>query len=187
MSGPWIVAFVVLAVANLVTITILVGLVRRVLPVVERASLGPSDADPLPFPRPGTTVPAFVGRADDGRVVASDEVFAEPAVLLFVDAGCEPCRALLGELRSSPPRLSAAALYVVTRGGDGHADLPSGPRVRVLFQDGSEITDSVGMGGVPSAVAVYAGGTVVAADIIGGADRLQELIDRVERSAVAPG
>jgi hypothetical protein len=182
MTAPWIAAFAILALANLATIVVVIGFLRRALPVLEAAAR-PDQRGQVPLPQPGRRAAPFEGRTPDGETIASADVLAEPAVLLFVDGGCQPCRELLVRLRAAPPRLAGTNLYLVTPDGGDHGELPAGARIRPIRQAGQAISEALGVGAVPAAVAVAPGGTVLAAELAGSVEQLQRLLDVASTTA----
>jgi hypothetical protein len=172
MSGPWVAAFLALAGLSLFTLAVVVGVLRRVLPVLEAAA----DRQAAPAadgPRPGAPLPATVTAAELTR--------DGPAVLLLVDEGCEPCRELLAELRADGVRLDSARLYLVVGDDADLGALPAGPGLVPLRQRAGAISGALGVDVVPSAAAV-AGGVVVQWQPLGSVAQLQRLVELAEAS-----
>jgi len=94
MTWPWILAFAVQWVFLLAVGLALLGVVRRLSEFLEsaeartRGSLIPSDFGGV---QPGDLVADFELFTLDGSLVTSRQLLAEPIVLLFMEAGCEPC------------------------------------------------------------------------------------------------
>jgi len=145
VTGPWIAGFGVLAAALAVTLVVVTGVVRRALAVLEADGGASGDlysrslqvAGMYGGLAPGATVPQFVARTADGATISSSELLGEPALCLFVAAGCGPCKLLLAGLAASPDAVDASLLLFVDDTSDeSYRMLP--PSVTVLADvDGS--------------------------------------------------
>ena len=110
MSAPWIAAFAALWFLVLLLGFAVIGVMRRITGVLERAEqqLATELGGGVPLL---TAVPAF-GLVDQaGEPVSSDDLIRETSIVLFVDAGCRPCRSIAREL--SGARIRGIPLVVV--------------------------------------------------------------------------
>ena len=119
MTAPWIAAFVALWLLTVVVAVVVTGILKRSTVALERlddymtAQGRASDMTRLPI---GSDIPRFDAEDLQGRRVASDELFARPAVVLFLgDEGCAPCDELIDELMRSELRTGGTQLVVVGR------------------------------------------------------------------------
>lgn len=99
MTAPVLAAFVCTWIVLAVVIVVLLGLTRRVLPVL--ASFEDSPAIPLlAGPKPGAPLPAIRLPDVHGEVVDTGAFSNEPFVLLFVSAECRICDDLVRGLEA---------------------------------------------------------------------------------------
>jgi hypothetical protein len=185
MSGAWIVAFVALAVLQVITLTVVIGVLRQVLPVLSTAKpadhghaygVGPS-VTPRVGPAAGTPLPALTAWTDDGLEVAAADLARGAVVLLFVSDDCGPCQQLLAALRQVDLRLGDTLLHPVVDNDTDTAGLPSGPGVRILRQRRDAVAAALGVDAMPSAISLH-DGAVVDGRVVASPAHLQQLIDR---------
>lgn len=88
------VAVVGLWVTVLVTLLLVLGLARRILPILEQAEKGLRDRNaPVGAGTglaPGPVVPDFELARSDGSAVRLSQLVDTPGVFVFVDAHCDP-------------------------------------------------------------------------------------------------
>ncbi|HSK96585.1 MAG TPA: hypothetical protein VK891_08220 [Euzebyales bacterium] len=194
MSGPWIVAFVALAVLQVATLVVVIGVLRQVLPLLggatHQASHDHAHGDgvimaPAMGPAAGTRLPELTASTADGREVTAGDLADGPVVLLFVDEACGPCRPLVAALRDGELRLSATRLCPVIDDGADPAYLPPGPGIEVLRQRGGAVAAALGIDATPSAVTLR-DGVVVDSCIVSSPAHLQQLVDQVNVAPTAP-
>jgi hypothetical protein len=135
MTTPWIVAFATLWAVVVFTLSIVLGGLRRIAPVLERAEqqLGVTSSASAGGLPPGTLVPAFSGRDAEGSEF--DEQRLGRALLLFLSGGCPPCRLLAQDIAKQYPIAALQHEIVVVLNGRSELDelqLPSG--IRVIYQ-----------------------------------------------------
>jgi methylamine dehydrogenase accessory protein MauD len=163
MPAGWAVAIVVLWVAVLALAVVVLGILRQITPVLERAAragLGPDNQGPVV----GDPVPHFSARDLAGEVVDEQSLRGQPVLLLFLSIGCGPCETLAAEIRRADLGDLARQLLVVTR--------PDGPRVlgipaglRVVIESEDEVTGPLSVIGLPFAIAIDATGVVKSAQV----------------------
>jgi hypothetical protein len=136
MTAPWIAAFASLWLFVVLLGLGVVGVMRRIAGVLERAehllSTGFEGASLL------TAIPPFDVVDDAGRRVASEELIRGTTIVVFMDAGCRPCRALATELDGS--KIDRLPLIVIA-GDEGLGEafgLP--PDVPVFRQRAGEVS-----------------------------------------------
>ena len=103
MSAAWIAAFLALWVVVILETVLVLGLMRRVWHLAQEAQLlitGPGFDLAVGGAPAGAAIPAFHVTDAEGRPLSSADLFAMPAVALFVERGCGPCRELARELSS---------------------------------------------------------------------------------------
>jgi hypothetical protein len=187
MSGVWIVAFAALAVLQVVTLMVVIGVLRQVLPALAAADPASHDhqdgdgltATPSVGPAAGSALPALAARTDDGREVTAADLVDGSVVLLFVDDACAPCRQLVAALRQGELRLGTTRLHPVVDDEADPAHLPSGPGVTVLRQRRGAVAAALGVDSMPSAI-VLQDGVVLDGRVLASAAHLQRLVDQAE-------
>lgn len=162
MTTPWMAAFATLWAVALFTLSIVLGGLRRISPVLERAeqqlaAASSASAGGLP---PGTRVPVFSARNADGSVFAEGNL--RNAVLVFLSGGCPPCRVLAQDIaREYPPSALQHEIVVVLSGRDelDELQLPSG--VRTIYQTNRSVARAFDTAATPH-VFVIEGGKITA-------------------------
>ena len=138
MTNAWIAAFVVLASLVLVLGLVVLGLVRRITPLLEESQeLIASAARRLTIGGlpPGSTVPPFSAGEVGGGVFTQHDLRDEPSVVLFVDDECVACERLVADLRAGlAPELSAR-LVVVSSAHQSAEQLARSNHVTVIVDD----------------------------------------------------
>jgi hypothetical protein len=100
-TPPWTIAFVLLWLLVILVCLIVVGTLRRISGVLERAE-ALQDAPLTTRPgglQPGTPLPRFRAQRLNGGWVTDEDVRGSPALILFLSANCPPCQLLARELR----------------------------------------------------------------------------------------
>lgn len=160
MSWPWIVAFCGLWLVVLAVALVVLGFLRRVTNVLEQAEAALAGAEHVHHGvPPGTTLPEFAVRNASGQKVSSRELFAEPAIVVFMAPGCAPCAQLAERLEPAGTTIDGVPLFVIVPDtDDGHALLP-GSSLIVLYEDGSA-SRAFSNRATPQGYAVSRGGLV---------------------------
>src|SRR5271155_5086470 len=100
MPIGWAIVIIALWLAVIALTVVVLGVLRQVMPYLERA--GAQSAMPMPMPAQGPAVgsrlPGFAARDNHGDVVNAAQLRGKPSVLLFLSSGCSPCIALAEEL-----------------------------------------------------------------------------------------
>lgn len=172
MPIGWAITVVVLCVAVVVLSIVVLGLLRQITPVLERAApLG--GFNPLSGPALGSQLPHFAAEGPDGTVTA-EQLRGAPVLLLFLSVGCGPCHDLAEELNRAELGDLASQLVVVTgAGGARELGLPAG--LRVLTETGSEVRGALSVTSSPLAVGVSPDGIVRSVDPVNTVEQLRGL------------
>jgi methylamine dehydrogenase accessory protein MauD len=175
MPAGWAIAIVVLWVAVAGLAVVILGILRQITPVLERAAaqhgaMGPGNQGP-PV---GDPVPHFSARDTAGELVDEQSLRGQPALLLFLSVGCGPCEQLAAEIRRADLGVLARQLIIVTR--------PDGPRVlgipeglRVVTETSDEMTGPLAVIALPFAIAVDASGIVKGARVPNTVEHLDRM------------
>jgi hypothetical protein len=162
MPTGWAIVIVVqwLAIAGLIIVVL--GILRQMASLIDRAATGPVMRILPPAAEVGTRLPAFASTADGGATEPAALLAGRPAVLLFLSAGCAPCLSLAAEIAGSdlPGELGSALIVITAPGSESVARLPAG--VRVMAVPDAECDRVLGIPGRPFAMAVNADGVITA-------------------------
>lgn len=180
MSGVWMVAVLSLWVVLLLVLVLVLGLARRILPILERAESvlrnAGGDEGANTGLAPGTVVPDFELARSDGSAVKFSQLVVDAGVFVFVDAHCDPCKRLTGELAAESAPLHELRLHLITDEPLGMAP-PLG--VELLHQSDEAASRAFEQVAYPQAYAVRPDRTVIAREIPGGVADLRLLARRV--------
>jgi methylamine dehydrogenase accessory protein MauD len=179
MPIGWAVVIVILCVAVVVLSIIVLGLLRQVTPVLERAA-GLVASLQNDGPPVGQRVPDFTATGADGEVTA-ESLLGQPSVLLFLSVGCGPCEQLAVQLRGADLNELTGQLVVVTEpGGPQELGLPA--TLQVLTEPDGEVSHALSVNGTPLAVALDRDGIVRAVRVTNTVGQLNE----ISTAAAAP-
>jgi len=162
MPVGWAVVVVVQWVAIVALAAVVLGVLRRLAPQLERA-------EPVKVLNPGrqgaevgVKLPAFAARDEDGRPAGDERLLGRPSVLLFLSAGCGPCLDLARDLEmiSADQTARLAASLIVMTDADGLRALALRRWVRTLTISSAEGAQALGIRARPFAIAVVADGLV---------------------------
>lgn len=137
----------------------------------------PVSADGLPV---GATAPEFALNGVHGETLtlASLRAAGRPVMLVFADAACGPCHALLPELAAAQRDSRTAATIAVVATGARSSMVAAAHEhdlVNVLTEDRPTVAESFRYRGTPAAVLVQPDGTMGAA-LATGADAIRNLL-----------
>jgi len=137
MTGPWLAAFAVLWALVLFLAVLVLGVMRRVVPLLDRLEEQRQTAPGFGLPA-GTKVPAFEALDREGELVGADAI-PRPGIVLFLEPGCRPCEKLAEELRSEAANLDGVPLVFVTPDtAEGRGLIP--PAGTALLQSGRAVS-----------------------------------------------
>ncbi len=155
MTGPWLAAFVILWALVLLLALLVLGVLRRVVPLLDRLEEQQQTVPGLGLPA-GTRVPAFEAHDREGDAVTADAI-PRPGIVLFIEPGCGPCEKLAEELRSDAANLDGVPLvFVAPDTNEGRELVP--PAGFVLLQSGHAISHAFQTSITPHAFLVDADG-----------------------------
>ena len=122
-------------------------------------------------PPPGDPAPGFeLVSAHDGRVsLQSLLATGRTVTLVFVDAGCGPCRTFLPALTSWQPGVADALVFAAIRrgGGDSDVGLDDGLGMPELIDESGDVFKAYGVQATPSAVTVAVDGRLASRPVAG--------------------
>jgi hypothetical protein len=187
VTGPWIAAFVVLWLLVLALAFLHLGVLRRILPVLEAAERHGHGArfglGGLPA---GTPLPDFEVETEAGDPVHTRDLRNRQAVWLLASPGCEPCEALAAELREAGEPALGVPLLAISDVSETELTLGLPPGVTTLYQRQGAAADALRTDATPHALAVDARGVVVATTTPNTLDDLRALARRLTEEGDAP-
>lgn len=185
MSAWWIAAFVSLWMVVTAVAVIVLGFLRRVTAVLERAELAVTSGQiNLGAARAGMQIEPFHVFDAAGRNVGSDELFASSAAYVLLHSGCEPCRHLLGRLGGLAH--SVVPIIAILDDTPAARELVLPPQVMTFFERDGSVAAAFRSGGTPQAFAVAEGGVIVDTLIPAAAADLERLIRALQKGGDAP-
>jgi hypothetical protein len=124
VTTPWIIAFSVLSTVVVLLGFLVLGTLRRVLPMLADAeaaiSIASRNARLGGLPE-GVVVPPFVETTLDGGTFTDSDLRGSLSAVLFVGAGCTACASLVADIESnSVPDHLGARLVVVSDEDEAH-------------------------------------------------------------------
>ncbi|HEX6700464.1 MAG TPA: hypothetical protein VF101_07005 [Gaiellaceae bacterium] len=186
MSTPWIVAFCVLAGGlALLTVTV-IGLMRRVIPILEQLE-GQTDAQPGFGLTVGSVVEPFELYTRRGERIEWDDFVERPTIILLVAAGCQPCRELPSKLHDVDNDIAGVPFLVVANDAADETARELERRWRVLYEKDDAATHAFKNQATPQAYFVDQSGLVLARAIPRLRRDLVAMIDAKERSVTLSG
>jgi hypothetical protein len=124
MSAAWIVAYVALASVVILLAVLVLGTLRRITAVLERAELTLTSATPRPGGlEPCEDVPDFAAVTASGERFTAEALDGRSSLVVLVDQDCPPCRRLLDELATEAVE-ELPDLYVVFGDRVLHSGVP---------------------------------------------------------------
>jgi methylamine dehydrogenase accessory protein MauD len=172
MPVGWAITVVVLCVAVVSLFVVVLGLMRQVIPVLDRTP-DMAAAPRMAGPEIGRPLPHFTAAGPDGEFT-NEHLRNRPALLLFLSVGCGPCEILAGELRSANLGDLADELVVVTsQEGADKLRLPAD--LRVMAERDREVARALSVASYPYAVAVDPRGIVKATRVPNTVEHLESL------------
>jgi hypothetical protein len=179
MSWPWIIAFGALWVLVLVLAMLVLGMLRRIAPLLAEAEnivrqqhdLPDDDGIPL-----GSEVPKFELIDAEGDIVRPGESLALPAVFLFVQSGCEPCQELTADISEHANSFAGTRMYVITAGDPNEYDMLRARGFSVFGQPDGQASAAFKQREFPNAFAVDRDSRVISKMTRDSVDDLERLI-----------
>jgi hypothetical protein len=174
MPVGWAITIVVLCVAVVTLAVVVLGLLRQVTPVLERAAGQGGGPGPLQQGPPvGSPLPHFTVHSADGETT-EQQLRGRSTLMVFMSSGCGPCKQLAQDIASADLGALAEQILVITD-PDGPRELGIPPDLRVLIEPGGEVSDPLSVIGTPFTVAVDSAGIVRAGQVTNTVEQLSNL------------
>lgn len=180
MTSGWVAAFVTLWFVALLSLVLMLGMLRRISPVLEEVQSWLRDGGFMLGPNQGLTrgaeVPSFTALDEMGEPLRSEQLWGEPAVFLFIEPGCGPCEQLAEGLQAIDGAAKDAILIVTDNTEKGRSlGLKTG--AKVLLQSGRRVSTAFRTSITPHAFSIDADGRVVDRRVPGSVDDLLQLAE----------
>jgi hypothetical protein len=182
MTGAWIAAFVATWILVIVLSLVVLGTLRRLVPVIERAEATLVDASSpsstgLPL---GTIVPAFAAAEIGGDTFTDAQLRGSTTIMLFLGSSCEACERFVRDLRAAKIPDIRARLVVIADSAQLAHDI-SAEGVTILFQEGYSLTRIFDSDRVPHAFIIGESGRVQASGWPNDWESLDNLLQKAEK------
>lgn len=138
MSGFWVVAFVTLWALVLLLAFLVLGTLRRLTPIIERAETNLAAAVIGASPgglEPGTVVPPFSVQQVDGRAFTEADLNGSRSIVLFLSRNCQSCERFIRDLKKERVPELGARLVAVTDEPEQARELAVSAEVSVVVQE----------------------------------------------------
>jgi peroxiredoxin len=140
MTPPWIAAFLTLWVVVSLLALLMLGVLRRVTPVLEQAESRLADLRAHPSGlHPGTTVPSFSVSTLNGGTFSNADLFGSTTIVLFLGSACPACERFVRDLRHGDVPDLGARLVAVAESAE-EAEEFAAARARVVIQEAQSLS-----------------------------------------------
>jgi hypothetical protein len=175
VSAPWVAAFAALWLVTLLNTALVLGGLRRIGNVLERAEARLPAEEPTFGKAIGSAVDPFHLVDESGADVPWDEFVREPTILLFMSTGCVACTDLAARLRDVDEQVDGVPLVVVMDDSpEARRELlPAG--LRVLYQRDGAASRALENRATPQAYVLDPSGVVLSRGVPTGLDDLHDL------------
>lgn len=161
MPLGWAILIVALWLVVVALAATVIGLLRRLIPLLQQEGPGPATGPVALFggPPAGSQIPHFTAQTPDGHPADERQIIGNPTVIIFLSSSCGPCQELAEKISNADLNGLLEHLVVVTDpAGCDDLTLPAG--LRLILEPGHEVTRAFAVNGFPFAVAVDGEGTV---------------------------
>lgn len=160
MTPGWAAVLIAVSLVSILNSVLILGLLRMRPATAHQAS----QSSPALGLEPGERIGGFAVVSDDGRLLASADLFGPgPAILLLLEPDCEPCHLLNAQLTSAVAWTDADVRLLVAVPDDGPSDavVPHMDNVQVVRYKLRSVPNALRTNVSPNAFLVDRGGTVL--------------------------
>jgi hypothetical protein len=161
VSTPWVAAFAALWLVTLLNTAVVLGGLRRIANVLERAEARLPGAEPALGAEVGSAVDPFLLFDENGDDVAWEEFVREPTILLLMSPHCVACRNLAEHLVGPRKHVRGVPLVVVMDDSPEGRREPLPPGLNVLYQRDGAATQALRNRATPQAYVLDRSGVVL--------------------------
>jgi hypothetical protein len=191
VTTPWIVAYGVLAATTIFLGLIVIGILRRVVPILDRHSEGGLDFGGLGVM---ARVPSIELDDRQGRSIEFTAAIQEPTIVLLMESMCGPCRQLSAALRRTDGHVDGIPIIAVLEDSDEARAFPVPDSIETLYGDRAVVSSAFATAATPYAFTIDEGGVVLERRIANDFDDLKLMArhqkggdeDPVPRKLLAP-
>lgn len=157
MSAAWITVVAVLWAFVIVLGSVVIGILRRIAPILERAEARGAETPSMTGLPIGSPVPVFAAQEVDGRAFTEAELGGSRTLVLFLGSSCQACDRFVFDLEAgATPDLSDTKLVVVSDADDAGA-IAESAEVTVVLDVARSVADAFESNLVPQAFVVEDG------------------------------
>jgi peroxiredoxin len=183
MTGPWVAAFVALWVLVIALGLLVLGTLRRLLPLIERSEEVISSAAKRlaigGLPR-GTTTPTFMAEQVNGATFTELDLRGSSSVVLFLGSGCKACAQLVDDLEKDRAPDLGVRLVVVSGDRTEAQMLASSEEATVLVDEQQVLARIFQSAVAPHAFMIDEHGVVLASGVPSDWEDLRHLRSTTE-------
>jgi peroxiredoxin len=167
---------------------LVLGTLRRVAPLLERAesqlaaSAGAAGRLGL---EPGVPVPEFEVATVEGATLRDADLRGKASIVLFTRRGCPACGQLIDQLKGGEAARLGIQLVVVAEEESLAAELASAEAVTAIAQPDRSLADAFQTNATPHAFAVGASGVIAASGFPNSIEQLEVLTELVREGGDA--
>lgn len=159
MTTPWIIAYVVLAAVVAVQTAVVLGVLRRVIPLLDDS---PQSAELELGGLPLLSKVAPLDLTDQhGERVQFPALVAETTIVLLMENSCIPCRTLSGSIGRSRDLASELPIVAILDGDESTRAFALPDWVNVLYGERSAVATAFGTSATPFAFVLDPAGVVI--------------------------
>jgi hypothetical protein len=181
VSFTWAVVVVCLWVSVLLLGFVVLGLLRRIVPLLEARPGALGWDQVLGGLSPGSRVAPFLATDSSGRGVDESLFQKSASLVLFIERGCEPCEVLAQEMRNSPDWSQGIRAFVVAGPGWDERAFASGLSTTVLIEHDGSVTAAFDNSFYPVAYRVSAQGIVTGRRNPSSLEDLRDMVAEVRK------
>ena len=161
MSAAWVAAFAALWLVTLLNTAVVLGGLRRIASVLERAEARLPAEGPALGAEVGSAIDPFPLVGEDGSDVSWGEFVREPTILLLMSPHCGACRNLAEHLVGPREQVKGVPLVVVMDDSPEGRREPLPPGLNVLYQRDGAATRALRNRATPQAYVLDPSGVVL--------------------------
>jgi peroxiredoxin len=182
VSGAWIAAFLVLAVLVALLGLLVLGTLRRISLVLERAeshlaatsgAVGPGGLEP------GSPLPRFEVATVEGATLTDADLRGKASIFVFVRRGCPACLPLIDQLKGGEAARLGLQLVAVAEEEALADELASAAGVTAIPQPDRSLASAFQTTATPHAFAITASGLIAESGFPNSVEQLEVLAELV--------
>lgn len=181
MTGPWIVAFAALWIVVVLLTLVVLGVLRRVIPILaqaEEALSRATEAGRHGGLRAGAQVPPFSVQTLSGATLNETDLRGSPSAVLFLGHTCKACEWLVADLNVGRIPQLGALLVVVSDDARQAQAFRSAGDIAIVAEDGGALARAFESDRTPQAFVVGEDGRIRGSGTPNDWQDLQDLLSQ---------